>query len=118
MHAGHHGGYTPPLMTSSLRRRAFLQALAGAATLALPRTTLAQTGPSALKLTDRITLITGTGNNVIAFARDSGTLLVDAGDAAHAAVRRGRIRAIRSTCLTNVSLSSPACARSRWASPD
>lgn len=65
-------------------RRAFLQALAGAAALALPRTTGAQAGPSATRLVERITLITGAGNNVIALAGDSGSLLVDAGDAAHA----------------------------------
>ena len=67
-----------------LGRRAFLQALAGAAALALPRTAGAQAGPSATKLGDRITLITGAGNNVIALAGDTGSLLVDAGDAAHA----------------------------------
>src|SRR3977135_1713181 len=68
-------------------RRQFLQALAGAAALALPRTTGAQTGPSApltTKLGERVTLITGAGNNVIALAGDNGSLLVDAGDAAHA----------------------------------
>jgi glyoxylase-like metal-dependent hydrolase (beta-lactamase superfamily II) len=58
--------------------------LAGAAALALPRTTGAQAGPSASKLGERITLITGAGNNVIALAGDNGSLLVDAGDAAHA----------------------------------
>ena len=74
-------------------RRQFLQALAGALgtlPLALPRTTGAQTGPSAplapltTSLGERLTLITGAGNNVIALAGDSGSLLVDAGDAAHA----------------------------------
>lgn len=65
-------------------RREFLQALAGAAALALPRTTGAQAGPSTTKIGERITLITGAGNNVIALAGDSGSLLVDAGDAAHA----------------------------------
>src|SRR5215203_5597549 len=69
----------------SWRRRAFLQALAGAAALAVPRRTLAQGGPSATKLTDRITLISGAGNNVIALGSDTGSLLVDAGDAVHAA---------------------------------
>ena len=69
----------------SCRRRAFLQALAGAAALALPRATLAQAAPSAAKLTDRITLITGAGNNVLALGSDTGSLLVDAGDASHAA---------------------------------
>src|SRR5437763_15396308 len=66
-------------------RREFLQALAGTATLALPRTTWAQTGPSVTKLGERVRLITGAGNNVIALAGDNGSLLVDAGDAARAA---------------------------------
>jgi glyoxylase-like metal-dependent hydrolase (beta-lactamase superfamily II) len=66
-------------------RREFLQALAGAAAVALPRTLGAQTGPVASRLTERVTLITGAGNNVIALAGDTGSLLVDAGDAAHGA---------------------------------
>jgi glyoxylase-like metal-dependent hydrolase (beta-lactamase superfamily II) len=66
-------------------RREFLQALAGAAAFALPRTAWAEAGPSATRLADRITLITGAGNNVIALAGDNESLLVDAGDAAHAA---------------------------------
>jgi len=65
-------------------RRAFLQALAGAAALALPRTAGAQAGPLATKLGERVTLFTGAGSNVIALAGDGGSLLVDAGDAAHA----------------------------------
>ena len=69
---------------SSPERREFLQILAGAVALAFPRPTLAQAGPSATKLTGKITLITGAGNNIIALAGDSGSLLVDAGDAAHA----------------------------------
>jgi glyoxylase-like metal-dependent hydrolase (beta-lactamase superfamily II) len=59
--------------------------LAGAAAVALPRRAVAQAAPAATKLTDTITLITGAGNNVIAFAGDNGSLLVDAGDAARAA---------------------------------
>ena len=57
--------------------------------LALPRTAGAQAGPvaPATKLGDRVTLITGAGNNVIALAGDNGSLLVDAGDAAHARSR-------------------------------
>ena len=69
-------------------RREFLQALAGTAVLARPRGAGAQGGPSVLsatKLVDRVTLITGAGNNIIALASDNGSLLVDAGDAAHAA---------------------------------
>src|SRR4249919_1158029 len=68
-------------------RREFLQTLAGAAALALPRIARAQAEPSAplaTKLGERVTLITGAGNNVIALAGDNGSLLVDAGDAAHA----------------------------------
>lgn len=68
-------------------RREFLQVLAGAAALAVPGIAGAQAGPSAAstKLGERVTLISGAGNNVIAFAGDNGSLLVDAGDAAHAA---------------------------------
>ena len=66
-------------------RRTFLQALAGAAALALPRPAAAQAGLQSTALGERLTLITGAGNNVIALAGDSGaSLLVDAGDAAHA----------------------------------
>jgi cyclase len=69
-----------------LGRREFLQALAGTAVLALPRTTMAQAGPAPVTtpLGERLTLITGVGNNVLTLAGDSGSLLVDAGDAAHA----------------------------------
>src|SRR5215467_12529047 len=89
-------------MTAAMRRhlehpgrREFLQALAGALgtiPLAAPRIAAgAQAGSSAplttsaTKLGERVTLFTGAGNNVIALAGDSGSLLVDAGDAAHAA---------------------------------
>jgi cyclase len=65
-------------------RREFLRALTGAAALALPRAGWAQQGPAATKLTETVTLITGAGNNVIALAADNGSLLIDAGDAAHA----------------------------------
>jgi glyoxylase-like metal-dependent hydrolase (beta-lactamase superfamily II) len=72
-------------------RREFLRALTGAAALALPRTSWAQQGlqglqgPAATKLTETVTLITGAGNNVIALAADNGSMLIDAGDAPHAA---------------------------------
>ncbi len=65
-------------------RREFLQALAGTAALAWPLRASAQAGPQATRLGERVTLITGTGNNVLALAGDNGSLLVDAGDAAHA----------------------------------
>jgi glyoxylase-like metal-dependent hydrolase (beta-lactamase superfamily II) len=72
-------------------RREFLQALAGTAALALPRIAGAQAVPSAplatsaTKLGERVTLISGAGNNVVVLAGANGSLLVDAGDAAHAA---------------------------------
>ena len=91
--------YNPPLMKSSGRRE-FLQVVAGAAELALPRAAVAQSGPSAAKLTDQITLITGAGNNVLALAGDGGSLLVDAGDAAHAAdvlTLAGKVRTVFNT---------------------
>src|SRR5581483_7119028 len=69
----------------NLRRREFLQGLAaGAAALSFSRAGLSQTGPSATKLTDKLALITGAGNNIVALAGEGGNLLVDCGDAAHA----------------------------------
>ncbi len=66
-------------------RREFLRTMAGAAaTLGLSRTAFGQKGLTAAKLTDKITLITGAGNNIVALAGDGGSLLVDCGDAAHA----------------------------------
>jgi glyoxylase-like metal-dependent hydrolase (beta-lactamase superfamily II) len=67
------------------QRREFLQALAaGAAALGIPRAAFGQASPAAVKLTDKTTLITGAGNNIVALAGRDGSLLVDCGDAAHA----------------------------------
>ena len=69
------------------QRREFLRTLAGgAAALGLTRSTMAQATatPAAAKITDKVTLITGAGNNIVALAGDGGSLLVDCGDAAHA----------------------------------
>jgi cyclase len=70
------------------QRREFLHALAGgAAALGLSRAAFsqaAQASPAAAKLTEKVTLITGAGNNIVALAGDGGSLLVDCGDAAHA----------------------------------
>jgi cyclase len=66
------------------QRREFLQTLAGgAAALGLSRSAFGQAS-SASKLTDKVTLIIGAGNNIVALAGDGGSLLVDCGDAAHA----------------------------------
>jgi glyoxylase-like metal-dependent hydrolase (beta-lactamase superfamily II) len=66
-------------------RRNFLETLAvGAAALSVPRFALAQAGPAAAKLTDKVTLITSAGNNIVMLAGENGNLLVDCGDAAHA----------------------------------
>lgn len=68
-----------------LERRDFLRTFAGgAAALGLSRAGLAQTGPATTPLTDKLTLITGAGNNVVALAGETGSLLVDCGEAAHA----------------------------------
>jgi hypothetical protein len=108
-----------PAMTrhfEHLGRRDFLQALAGAAALALPRTAGAQTGASATKLGERITLITGAGNNVLALAGDNGSLLVDAGDAAHAPdVLRLAGKSAPSSTLTTIW--NPPAATTRWPRP-
>jgi glyoxylase-like metal-dependent hydrolase (beta-lactamase superfamily II) len=67
------------------QRREFLQTLAaGAAALTFSRAAFADATPAATKLTGKITLITGAGNNIVALAGDGGSLLVDCGDAAHA----------------------------------
>src|ERR1700729_3404341 len=71
------------------QRREFLRSLAGgAAALVFTRSALAQTEapatPAAAKIADKVTLITGAGNNIVALAGDGGSLLVDCGDAAHA----------------------------------
>jgi glyoxylase-like metal-dependent hydrolase (beta-lactamase superfamily II) len=66
-------------------RRHFLQTLAGAAALVWSRPAWAQAGPAITTLTGRLTLITGAGNNILVLAGNDGSLLVDAGDAAHAA---------------------------------
>src|SRR5689334_2367025 len=83
------GGRAPlqfvPMELEQRGRRRFLQTLAGAAVLGFPPAAWAQAAPSASRIGDRITLITGAGNNVVALAGDAGSLLVDAGDAAHVA---------------------------------
>ena len=67
------------------QRRDFLRTFAGsAAALTLARASRADASPAATKLTDKITLITGAGNNVVSMAGDGGSLLVDCGDPAHA----------------------------------
>ena len=67
------------------QRRVFLRTLAGsAAAISLSRAAFGQASPTATKLTDKVTLITGAGNNVVALTGDGGSLLVDCGDAAHA----------------------------------
>lgn len=66
-------------------RRSFLQTIAGsAAALTVSRTVLADSAPATTKLTDRIALISGGGNNVVVLAGDGGNFLVDCGDPAHA----------------------------------
>jgi cyclase len=66
------------------QRREFLQALAaGAAALGIPRAGFGQPS-SATKLTDKVTVVTGAGNNIVVLSGGDESLLVDCGDAAHA----------------------------------
>lgn len=75
-------------MSAMLPRRSFLQMLAGsAAALTFSPAADADSYLSPLskaQITDKITLITGAGNNVVVLSGDGGNLLVDCGDAAHA----------------------------------
>ncbi len=65
-------------------RREFLRRAAGGIAAGLSRSAFAQSKPTSAKLTDKLTLITGAGNNIVALAGDGGNLLVDCGDTAHA----------------------------------
>jgi glyoxylase-like metal-dependent hydrolase (beta-lactamase superfamily II) len=66
------------------QRREFLRALAaGAVALNIPRAAFSQTS-STTKLTDKVTLVTGAGNNIVVLSGGGESLLVDCGDAAHA----------------------------------
>ena len=70
------------------QRREFLHTLAagaaGAAALSLSRTAFGQGSLASTKLTDKLTLITGAGNNIVALTGDGGSLLVDCGEATYA----------------------------------
>lgn len=65
--------------------RKFLRTFAASATaLNFARAALAEASPTATKLTEKATLISGAGNNIVALAGEGGSLLVDCGDAARA----------------------------------
>jgi cyclase len=66
------------------RRQILRSIAAGTAALGLSPTLFAQKSLAAAKLTDRVTLITGAGNNIIVLTGGGGNLLVDCGDAVHA----------------------------------
>jgi cyclase len=88
-------------------RREFLEKLAaGTAALSLPRALLGQTSPKGAKLTDKITLITGAGNNIVALAGDGGSLLVDCGDAIHATEVSGLAGGVKRVINTHWHLES------------
>jgi glyoxylase-like metal-dependent hydrolase (beta-lactamase superfamily II) len=74
--------------------------------LALPRMTLAQSGPSGRNLGDRLLLLTGAGNNVVALLGDAGSLLVDAGDAANAPELLKHVGNVRTVFNTHYHLES------------
>jgi cyclase len=83
------------------KRREFLRMLArGATALGLSGRTPAQAAVSVSRLSDKLSLISGAGNNVIRFERGGDTLLVDAGDKAHAQdvlQSAGNVRAVINT---------------------
>src|SRR3954468_9679192 len=69
-----------------LRRREFVWGLAsGAAALSLPRGAFGQSALTTTKIAENVSVISGAGNNIIAVNGSGGSLLVDCGDAAHAA---------------------------------
>jgi glyoxylase-like metal-dependent hydrolase (beta-lactamase superfamily II) len=66
------------------KRRDFVRTLAaGAAALNLPKA-FAQSVPTSQKITDKISLISGAGNNIVVLTGENGNLLVDSGSAEHA----------------------------------
>ncbi len=68
-----------------LQRRAFLQLLSGgAAAVGLPRLGRGQGTVWATKLAEKLTLITGAGNNIVVLSGEGGCLLVDCGLAEYA----------------------------------
>ena len=88
-------------------RRKFLQSLvAGAAASTLPLALFGQKSLTAAKLTDKITLITGAGNNIVALVGEGGSLLVDCGDAAHAAEVLGLAGGVKRVINTHWHLES------------
>jgi cyclase len=82
-------------------RREFLQTLAaGAAALSMPRSARGEASLASTKLTDKITLVTGAGNNIVLLKGGDGSLMVDCGDGAHAQdllTRAGRVNIVFNT---------------------
>jgi cyclase len=78
------------LSVMTFQRREMIRTLAGGAAAFrfsghIHAQSGAQDGVRSAKLTEKLTLITGAGNNIVALAGEGGHLLVDCGDAAHAA---------------------------------
>jgi cyclase len=87
-------------------RREFLQALAGVAAFALPGAARVQAEQSGWNLGNRLLLVKGAGNNVVALLGDDGTLLVDAGDVANAPELLTRVGKVRTLFNTHYHLES------------
>lgn len=88
------------------RRKFLLSVAAGVAAGALPRALLGQKNLAAAKLSDKITLITGAGNNIVALAGEGGSLLVDCGEAAHSAEVLGLAGSVKRVINTHWHLES------------
>jgi glyoxylase-like metal-dependent hydrolase (beta-lactamase superfamily II) len=87
-------------------RREFLQALAGVAAFALPGVARVQAEQSGSNLGNRLLLVKGADNNVVALLGDDGSLLVDAGDAANAPELLTRVGKVRTLFNTHYHLES------------
>lgn len=90
----------------SPRRREFLYTLAKGATLGISRAAFTQASATLEKLSEKVALIAGAGNNIVALAGESGHLLVDCGDTAHAKDVLSLVGAIKTVINTHWHLES------------
>ena len=90
----------------SPRRREFLYTLAKGAALGISRAAFTRGSATLEKLTEKVALIAGAGNNIVALSGESGHLLVDCGDAAHAQDVLSLVGAIKTVINTHWHLES------------
>lgn len=81
-------------MPTTIRRRTFVEwALAGAAALGafMQAASAAETTIRSVPLTERVTLVTGAGGNIVVLRTDDGLVLVDSGAPEHAEALRAHL---------------------------